>query len=345
MLRNKKWRITAIALLALTVFAVGCGGKKDLVATYKDGGGVTKAELDKYASVNLLFQPAYEMFKEDPEFQNMLLHQLIGLKIKSEQADSAVKDEVETKLKEQMAEFDKVLKDHPDADKQMKDADISRDDIETFFRRHMLANGVAGKDVKDEDIKKEYDASIAQDPHMFDTASVRHILINFTDPEGKERTKEDALARAKEVHKKLQEGGDFAALAKEYSEDPGSKDNGGLYEDAQVSQWVEAFKKAAIELPLNTISDPVETEYGYHIMKVEKRTLKTFDDVKGEIKMSLADRKLSEFIEKEVPGLIEQNNLPSPTPTPSASPEPTASPSASPAADSTPSPSASPSAS
>ena len=77
---------------------------------------------------------------------------------------------------------------------------------------------------------------------------------------------------AKEVKTKLDAGEDFAKVAKEYSEDPGSADNGGLYENTPVSNWVEAFKEAAKTLPINKISDPVETEYGYHVMKVESRT-------------------------------------------------------------------------
>lgn len=339
MLRNRKpWRKAAIALLALTVFAVGCGKgkgkdeaeKENLVATYKDGGQVTRAELDKYVGVNLLFQPMYEMYKDDPEFQNMMLKQFVGLKSMAAKADGAVKEDVKGKLKTQMEEFDKALGENPNAKQSMDEKGIKKEDIEEFFGRHMTANGVAANDVKEEDIKKEFDDAIAQDADMFNTASVRHVLIMFQAADGTERKKEDALARAKEVQKKLQDGGDFAALAKEYSEDPGSKDKGGLYEDVQVSQWVKSFKAAAMELPLNTISEPVETEYGYHVMKVEKRTVKTYNDVKGNLRSTLADHKLSEYIEAEVPGLIETNNLPSPTPTPSASPSPAASPEASP---------------
>lgn len=72
-----------------------------------------------------------------------------------------------------------------------------------------------------------------------------------------------------------------------YSEDPGSAEKGGLYENTPVSTWVEAFKEAAKTLPLNKISDPVETEYGYHIMKVEARTEADYAKLTAEQKETL----------------------------------------------------------
>ncbi len=70
-------------------------------------------------------------------------------------------------------------------------------------------------------------------------------------------------------------------------------------------------KKAAAELPLGQVSDPVKTDYGYHVMKVESRTTKKLDDVKADIKSGLAEQQIYNFAEKELPGMIETNNLPS----------------------------------
>ncbi len=123
---------------------------------------------------------------------------------------------------------------------------------------------------------------------------------------------------------KLNGGGDFDALAKEYSDDPGSKETGGKYENAEVGQWVPEFKKAAIELPIGKISDPVETSYGYHVMKVESRSSKTFDDVKAGLRSEAAQAKIYEFLEKELPGLIQTNNMPKPEATPAPTPAPAA---------------------
>ncbi|MDT2246237.1 peptidylprolyl isomerase [Paenibacillus larvae] len=170
---------------------------------------------------------------------------------------------------------------------------------------------------------------------------VSHILIGLKDQEGKDlRNKDEAKTRALEVKGKLEKGEDFAALAKEYSDDPGSKDKGGKYEKvdySQMMQFVEPFKQAAWSLEENKISDPVETDYGYHIMKVENRKKQTYDEVKDQIRSQLSQKKMRDYIEQEVPKLIETNNLPkpseqpSPTPAPSGSPAPSAEPTATPA--------------
>jgi foldase protein PrsA len=144
-------------------------------------------------------------------------------------------------------------------------------------------------------------------------ASVLHILIGLNDPASSEdkalRTKEEALQRAKDVQQKLKNGEDFAKLAKEFSDDPGSKDTGGLYADADVSAWVPEFKKAAIEQTIGAIGDPVATDFGYHVIKVEARSVKSFDSVKEQLKASLEQQQFQQFAEKELPGLIEKIDL------------------------------------
>lgn len=74
---------------------------------------------------------------------------------------------------------------------------------------------------------------------------------------------------AEEIINKLEAGGDFAALAKEYSEDPGSKNNGGLYENVKMKQMDPVFEKAALSLePGSFTKTPVETNFGYHIIQL-----------------------------------------------------------------------------
>jgi parvulin-like peptidyl-prolyl isomerase len=112
------------------------------------------------------------------------------------------------------------------------------------------------------------------------------------------------------VLKELKGGLDFAQAAKQYSDDPGSKDNGGEYADADVDNWVPEFRQAAIDLPLNTISEPVQTDFGYHIMKVTKRsqTEQPFADVEGQIRSQASQQKYADFMEKELPTYIIKRN-------------------------------------
>ncbi|NNF00175.1 MAG: hypothetical protein HKN25_14240 [Pyrinomonadaceae bacterium] len=87
--------------------------------------------------------------------------------------------------------------------------------------------------------------------------------------------------KADEVLKKVNEGGDFAELAKEYSDDPGSKESGGLFEDVPKGQMVPEFEKAALALkPGETTKELVKTKFGYHIIKLEKMGEKKGEDGK-----------------------------------------------------------------
>ncbi|MBK7706736.1 MAG: peptidylprolyl isomerase [Acidobacteria bacterium] len=82
----------------------------------------------------------------------------------------------------------------------------------------------------------------------------------------------DKKTKAEEVLNRVKAGEDFAALAKEFSEDPGSKDKGGLYEGIVKKQMVPEFENAALALEPGQVSpNLVETNYGYHIIKLEKR--------------------------------------------------------------------------
>jgi len=192
----------------------------------------------------------------------------------------------------------------------LKDADVTEKDIRTYMERVLTVYQDMLLKVTDDEVVKEFEATKGD----FTVATLRHVLIGLTDADNKERTSEEALKIAKEVKAKLDGGADFAAIAKEYSDDTGSKEAGGEYKDKTVGTYVEEFKKAAQTLPLNTISDPVETSYGYHIIKVESRTDKTFDQLTDEqkegIKSSIVSKNLETFMEKDLEAIIENINLP-----------------------------------
>ncbi|WP_045523853.1 peptidylprolyl isomerase [Neobacillus niacini] len=102
-------------------------------------------------------------------------------------------------------------------------------------------------------------------------------------------------ATAKEIKQKLTDGADFAELAKEYSTDEGSKENGGELGFFPKGTMVTEFEDVAFALPINEISDPVKSDYGYHIIKVEeKKEAKeaNFDDSKADIKETLIGQKM-----------------------------------------------------
>lgn len=133
--------------------------------------------------------------------------------------------------------------------------------------------------VTDEEVQKYYDQA-SQELHA------RHILV---------ATEEEA----KEIIKELEDGGDFAAIAKEKSTDTASGAEGGDLGWFSVGKMVEEFNDAAYALELNTISEPVKSDFGYHIIEVlEKRPVEgygTLEEKKDEISETLLNAKKADW--------------------------------------------------
>lgn len=103
------------------------------------------------------------------------------------------------------------------------------------------------------------------------TAKVEHILIATSGHRPKPRTDAQALALARSVLKMVQHGGNFAQLATEYSDDPGSASNGGVY-TVTPGEMVKPFDNASFHLPLHHPAI-IHTQYGYHVIEVLSRGL------------------------------------------------------------------------
>jgi parvulin-like peptidyl-prolyl isomerase len=127
--------------------------------------------------------------------------------------------------------------------------------------------------VTDADAKKYYDDNPArfEEPEM---VRASHILLVTTDPKtNAELSDEQKAAKRKQMEgllKRARAGEDFAKLAEEYSEDPGSKYKGGEYKFPR-GQMVPEFEAAAFSLNTNQVSDIVTTRFGYHIIKLNEK--------------------------------------------------------------------------
>ena len=149
--------------------------------------------------------------------------------------------------------------------------------------------------VTDADLQAYYNAHKA-DYHVDEQVKVRHILISA--PKGADsKTDAEAKAKAQSILDQLHKGADFATLAKQYSQDPGSKDSGGeLGYVKHNHQMVPAFENAAMALKPGQISDLVHTDFGYHIIQAEARDEaheKPLSEVAAEIRPILEQQKAS----------------------------------------------------
>jgi len=145
-----------------------------------------------------------------------------------------------------------------------------------YWRRRSLRDLYFDKSVKDSvsdaEAKKFYDTQVGG-AKVEDEVRARHILV-----ESKEK--------ARELFEKVAYGTDFAELAKQNSKDPGSKDQGGDLGYFSRGQMVPQFEEAAFKLQKGEVSQPFETQFGWHILKVDDRRagqVAPFDAVKERI--------------------------------------------------------------
>jgi parvulin-like peptidyl-prolyl isomerase len=142
----------------------------------------------------------------------------------------------------------------------------------------------------------------------YEELTASHILVRFQGSrvplrEGqKDLTDAEALERAQTIRKKITAGGDFAAIAKVESDDVTSAKDGGALGTFGRGRMVPQFDEVAFKQPAGELSQPVRTQFGYHLIKVESRTAKKLEDVRPEIEQKmrpeLAQKAIAEIRQK-----------------------------------------------
>lgn len=149
--------------------------------------------------------------------------------------------------------------------------------------------------IKEETLKSGVRASLAQEKAVEKTITDKEVKDNYK-PEIKAShilVKDEATA--KKVKDELAQGKSFEELAKQYSEDTGSKEKGGDLGYFTAGKMVKEFEDAAYKLKKDEISEPVKSQFGYHIIKVtDIKEQKPFDEVKGDIKKDLVQKKMQD---------------------------------------------------
>ncbi len=170
----------------------------------------------------------------------------------------------------------------------------------------------AATSVTDQDLQAYYDRH-RDEYRLPEQVKVTHILIKtpLPGPDGKvdERGVEAARKKAEDVLKQVKAGGDFAKLAGQYSDDPGSAKNGGELDWIGRGRTVPEFEKAAFSLPKGQTSDLVKSSYGFHIIRVEDKQdahVKTLAEVKSEIEAKVKEEKATRATEVAANALLSQ---------------------------------------
>jgi len=278
-----------------------------------EGGDVTQGELDEFAKQS-------GVPKDDPQYQatvQQILPQLVSVEIAkayAQEHDITVSDqEVDqelAKLKEQVGDQARAsgqdVSNQEAYEQALKQNNITEDQLREDIRENLpvqkVQERVAGDaEPSDEEIQKYYEQNKEAQFTTPAQRCVRHIL--FT---------KDQKEKAEDVTQQLGSGGDFAKLAKEYSQDPGSAENGGDLGCLGKGETVPEFEQAAFEAEQGEIVGPVQTEFGYHILQVtdvKPEQTRPLEEVEPQIRSQLATEEQTEAFNRWIEEQKKERNV------------------------------------
>jgi len=295
----------AAALAAVTLVAAGCGDSDEIPAdavAVVDGTSITRASLDGLlARAKKSYTAQKRAFPKagTSEYQSLQTQAVAYLVQRQEYASEADKLGVEVTDQQIAKKIGEVKKQYfgdseTKFEKGLKDQGYTRATLEDDIRSQLLTEGIYKKvtgdvTITDADVKSYYDEN-RSNYTVPESRAVRHILV---------KTK----AEADQIHAQLVAGGDFATIAKAKSLDPGSKDQGGKL-TVSKGQTVAPFDKAAFSLKTNQLSQPIKTQFGYHIIQplaaIKQGSVTPFAQVKAQIRTQLDSEKKNEAVNKWV---------------------------------------------
>jgi parvulin-like peptidyl-prolyl isomerase len=301
-------RIITLAFSSLALVAAGCGGGTSTATLGADDVAVVgskEVSKEKFQALMARAEKSYDAQKRPfPKPGSVEYEQLKGQAITflvqraefEQEAEDMGVEVSEEKIDERIERLKKQFYGGNDKRyrKELARQGITEEQARDEVRSQLVSEGLFKKvteDVKvsDKDIQKYYNEHKSQygTPQSRD---VRHILVQ-------------KKPLADRLYTQLTNGGNFAALAKRYSKDPGSASAGGKL-TVSKGQTVPEFDKAAFTLKKNALSRPIKTQYGYHIIQPlsEIRPAKTtpLKDVKNSIKTQLEQQKKNETMTKWV---------------------------------------------
>ncbi|HET9438429.1 MAG TPA: peptidylprolyl isomerase [Gaiellaceae bacterium] len=305
--------VLALLLASIALVAAACGGGSDSVPSgavaVVDGTEVSKQDLDELIAQA---KKGYAAQKQEfpkagtPEYQSLQTQYVaylveleefrqeaeeLGIEVTEKDVDAAEQDFIKTRFDGKRAEYLKALKEQGFT-------------VEEYRERALEVSALSKKlfDEVTRDVtvtEEEIVAYYTQNQSQYGTPEsrdVRHILIAEKNGEG-EVDFAASKAKADGIYAQLQDGADFAALARAESEDPGSKAEGGKLTISR-GQTVPEFDKISFELDKGELSKPVKTQYGYHVIEAvsEVRKAKTtpLDKVRASIRAQLLQQKRNE---------------------------------------------------
>jgi len=318
---NRAW-FFCVLVGVLSVVVAGCSAAEPVaniespskkVAVF-EGGEVTLGEVQQFAQQSGLG----ELSPESPQYEALIaqiMPQLVEIEIAKayaeEQGITVSEDEVNKEieqLKDQVAQQaqGQDLGREEAFDQALQQAGITEEQLRQQIREQLPIQKVQERVAGDvgpsqEEVEQFYEQNKAAQFTTPETRCTRHILFN-----------KDQKEKAEEVKQQLQNGGDFAALAKEYSQDPGSAEQGGDLGCIGRGETVPNFEEAVFGAEQGEIVGPVETDFGYHVIEVtdiQEEATQPLSEVEAQIRDQLTTEAQSEEFTAWLQKQKEQRNV------------------------------------
>ncbi len=277
-----RW-IRVTALLAAVLLLFGCSSA---VVGRVGEEEIKQADVDKRIAVFKLFSPNFDASAvERADIVDQLLDEKIVVVEAYKQGIRVKDEEVEAALAEVKKSLETQFGDEKKTNSALKKFNLTMDDLKEIVENNLKTQQLYTKvtaevKVADEEVQKCYQDHL-NEFQLPEEVKASHILV-----------KEEKLAQ--ELRERLEKGEDFAALAKEYSTDQGSRENGGQLGYFPAGKMVPEFDQAAFSTPVGQLSPVTKSQFGYHIIKVEDKKparTQTLEEVKSFLAMQLESQK------------------------------------------------------
>ena len=285
---------------AATAPAPATSTAKDGIIAKVNGKPIYAAELQRAKSAYQSGQPKQQIPPEkQKEFDQQALDQLVSAELLYQAGQKLEIKDLDKQVEEKISQGKKRFPTEQDFEKKIKELGMTENDLRDYTRRDIVISNYVQQNfaskitVSEEDSKKFYD----QNSDKFkqpESVRASHILVGV-DAKATDEDKKKAREKIESVRRALAGGADFSKMAKENSTCPSSQQGGDLGYFGK-GQMVPAFEQIAFSLKPNEISDVVETQFGYHIIKlVDKKDASSvpFKDAKPRIDDYLKGQKLT----------------------------------------------------
>ncbi|MBW2558555.1 MAG: peptidylprolyl isomerase [Deltaproteobacteria bacterium] len=317
-----KWFYVPVVIIVMALLGMQACNKEEVklqegTIVVVNGAVITQQDLDVELSMAQQQFAAMEQLDDEQlaQVKADILESLIARKVLYQESQKKGIKMDDVTIDERLANMKKQFPKEDDFKAMLEKMSLTEDALKSQLREGMAIQKLVDQEVmsnieiSDNDTKDYYDKNtdLFKQPEKIQAS---HILVKV-ESGADESVKAEALKKIKKIQEELKAGGDFAELAKKYSDCPSSAKGGDLGYFGR-GQMVKPFEEAAFSLKQGELSDITETDFGYHLIKAGDRTpgvVADYKDIKEKLAQYLKQMKSKEEMKKYVESLKEKAKI------------------------------------